>query len=244
MFNNRDVYRNLAVRKGLVSFKVTVQETDLLIHATDNFTSEATQIVQKYRRFIESHIDSFPDFATTLTPWKNRFPAHRIIREMCDAGEKAHVGPMASIAGAIAEYTGKELSHLSNEIIVENGGDIYLNIKGDLTMGIYAGASPLSMKLGLEFNNINKPFSVCTSSGTVGHSLSLGRSDAVCVIADSALLADAAATSIGNHVKSDIDLNTAINFGQTINGVKGIVVIVKDKIGMWGEINIVKLKNS
>ena len=244
MFKNRDIYRNIATRKGLTAFKVTVKETDLMIHASRDFSKEAKDIVLKYRQYIESHIASFPDFATTLVPWDNRFPAHQIIREMCDAGKKAGVGPMASIAGAVAEYTGRELSQLSDQVIVENGGDIYLNIKGDLTMGIYAGQSPLSMKLGLKLENIQKPFSVCTSSGTIGHSLSMGTSDAVCVVSDSTLLADAAATSIGNHVKSENDINDAINFGQTINGVKGIVVIAKDKIGMWGEINIVKLKNS
>lgn len=244
MFENRNIYRKSVDGKGLVSFKVTVKETDLLIHARSNLQKEATEIVLKYRRYIEAYIEMFPEFATTLVPWVNSQPAHEIIRKMCEAGKKADVGPMATIAGAISEYTGKDLLFLSDEVIIENGGDTFIHVKDSITIGIYAGSSPLSMKIGLKFDALEKPFSVCTSSGTIGHSLSLGKSDAVCVVSDSALIADAAATSIGNHVKSDQDINTAIDFGKKIEGVKGIVVISGEKLGMWGNINIVKLKNT
>ncbi len=244
MFENRNTYRKSVDGKGLVSFKVTVKETDLLIHARENLQKKATDIVIKYRRYIEAYIDMFPEFATTLAPWVHKHPAHEIIKKMSEAGKKAEVGPMASIAGAIAEYTGRELLLISDEVIIENGGDTFINVKNSITIGIYAGSSPLSMKIGLKFDALENPFSVCTSSGTIGHSLSLGKSDAVCVVSDSALLADAAATSIGNRVKSDHDINTAIDFGKNIEGVNGIVVVSGEKLGMWGNINIVKLKNT
>ena len=244
MFENRNTYRKSVDGKGLVSFKVTVKETDLLIHAQKNLKKEATEIVLKYRGYIEAYIQIFPEFANTLVPWANNHPAHEIIRKMSDAGKKAGVGPMASIAGAIAEYTGRDLLLLSDEVIIENGGDTFIHVKNSITIGIYAGSSPLSMKIGLKFNALEKPFSVCTSSGTIGHSLSLGKSDAVCVISDSALIADAAATSIGNRVKSNQDISTAIDFGKNIEEVNGIVVVSGDKLGMWGDINIVKLKNT
>lgn len=244
MFDNRNIYRKNAGGKGRVSFRVTVKETDLLIHADKNLKKEATGIVLKYRRYIESYIDMFPEFATTLLPWKNDYPAHEIIRKMSDAGIKAGVGPMAAIAGAISEYTGRELMRFSDEVIIENGGDTFINVDDSVTIGIYAGASPLSMKIGLKFDAPSGPFSVCTSSGTIGHSLSLGNSDAVCVVSDSALIADAAATATGNHVKSSRDINSAIGFGKEINGVNGIVIVSGDKLGMWGNINIVKLKNT
>ncbi len=227
-----------------MSFSISVKETDLMIHSRTDLRREATRIVDTYRHFIEAHILSDPAFATALSPLRLHSPAHEIIRKMCDESKKAGVGPMASVAGAIAEFTGKDLKAFSDEVIVENGGDIYIDVKGNLTIGIYAGNSPLSMKLGLKFTSIREPFSVCTSSGTVGHSLSMGTADAVCVVSESSLLADAAATSIGNHVKSDQDINAGIDFGKTIDGVKGIVIITGDKIGMWGEINIVKLKNT
>ncbi len=244
MFQNRNTYRNNVEREGLVSFKVTVKETDLLIHAKTDLSKEAIDIVLKYRKYIEAYIEKFPEFATTLVPWVEKNPTHEIIREMSDAGNKAGVGPMATIAGAIAEYTGKELSLLSDEVIIENGGDTYINVKDSIVIGIYAGDSPLSMKIGLKFDHLGKPFSVCTSSGTIGHSLSFGNTDAVCVVSDSALIADAAATSIGNHAKSENDINNAVNFGKNIPGVNGIAIISGEKLGMWGQIKIVKLKNT
>lgn len=244
MFENRNTYRDSVEGKGLISFRVTVKETDLLIYSKTDLSKEATDIVLKYRRYVEAYIEMFPEFATTLVPWVEKNPAHEIIRRMSDAGEKAGVGPMAAIAGALAEYTGKELSLLSDEVIIENGGDTYINVKDSIVIGIYAGKSPLSMKIGLKFDGLQKPFSVCTSSGTIGHSLSLGNTDAVCVVSDSALIADAAATSIGNQVKSESDINAAVNFGKNIDGVNGIVIISGDKLGMWGKINIVKLKNT
>lgn len=244
MFENRNTYRDSVERKGLVPFRVTVKETDLLIYAKTDLSKEATETVLKFRRYVEAYIEQFPEFATTLVPWPRTGPSHDIIRRMADAGKKAGVGPMAAIAGAVAEFTGRELSLLSDEVVIENGGDIYINVQDSIVIGVYAGDSPLSMKIGLKFDSIEKPFSVCTSSGTIGHSLSLGSSDAVCVVSDSALIADAAATSIGNHVKSEADIDLAIRFGRNIKGVRGIVVISGDKLGMWGEINIVKLKNT
>lgn len=244
MFENRAEYRQLISGKGLTPFNITVRETNLLIHADRDLTEEAMKAVLKYRGFLEAFIQTCPEFATTLAPWETPIPAHEMIRRMCSESAVAGVGPMASVAGAVAEYTGKALREFSKNIIVENGGDIYLDISGEMTVGIFAGTSPLSMKIGLQFQDIRAPFSICTSSGTIGHSLSMGESDAVCVVADSAILADAAATAIGNHVKAGSDLNTAVDFGKNITGVKGIVIIVGSKIGMWGDINIVRLKNT
>jgi hypothetical protein len=148
---------------------------------------------------------------------------------------------MAAVAGAMAEAVGKDLIPLSEEVIVENGGDIFLKIASSVVVGLYAGSSPLSMKIGLRFPPGEKPFSVCTSSGTVGHSLSMGKADAVCVVADSAPLADAAATAIGNRIASWADLEKGIELGKSIEGVSGIVTVAADRIAVWGELEIVPI---
>ena len=98
------------------------------------------------------------------------------------------------------------------------------------------------MSIGLRLDPGESSLSVCTSSGTVGHSLSLGKADAVCVVSDSCPLADAAATSIGNRVKSKAHIESAIDFGKNIQGVNGIVVIMGLEIGMWGELEVVPIK--
>ena len=149
---------------------------------------------------------------------------------------------MAAVAGAIAEHVGIDLLKYCNEVIVENGGDIFLKLDDPVTVGIFAGRSPLSLRMGLRMETMGKPMSICTSSGTVGHSLSLGNADAVCVVSDSCSLADAAATAIGNRVKSKTQIQNAVDFGKHIEGVKGIVVIIEDEVGMWGDLDVVPLK--
>jgi ApbE superfamily uncharacterized protein (UPF0280 family) len=125
---------------------------------------------------------------------------------------------------------------------VENGGDIFIKTDGPIIISIFAGTSPLSLRVGLRLDCGVKPFGVCTSSGTVGHSLSLGKADAVSVVSESCALADAAATAVGNLVNSKTDIRPALNFGKSITGVEGIVVIIGEDIGMWGELEVVPLK--
>jgi len=241
MYQKRS-YRNLVRRDNLVSFNLTVQETDLLVHAKKNLEKITTDLVLKYRGYIEAYIKTNPEFVKTLKPWNNMGPVPMIVRDMTDAGNAAGVGPMAAVAGAVAEYVGLDLLSQSSEIIIENGGDVFLKTDKAATIGIFAGTSPLSMRIGLRMHSKDKPVSICTSSGTIGHSLSLGKADAVCAVSESGSLADASATAIANRVKSKNDINKAINFGKEIKGVKGIVVIVNDKLGLWGDFDIVRLK--
>jgi len=157
---------------------------------------------------------------------------------MAEAAQTAGVGPMAAIAGAIAECVGRELLEFSPEVIVENGGDIFLKVLHRRTIGIYAGDSPLTGKIGLQIEAKDTPLGVCTSSGTVGHSLSFGRADAVAVLAPSAALADAAATAIGNRVNKPEDIDKALELARGIAGLKGVVIIIGESIGVQGNIKL------
>jgi ApbE superfamily uncharacterized protein (UPF0280 family) len=232
------VYRHWVEGKDLAEFTVTVKETDLYIRAATDLSRKAHRIVQKYRRQLEEYIEQYPDFVKSLKPLPAPAKAPRIILDMLEAGQKAAVGPMAAVAGAVAEYVGRELLEFSPEIIVENGGDIFLKIKRKRVIGIYAGNSPLTGKIGLEIKPEDTPLGICTSSGTVGHSLSYGKADAVVVTAGSAVLADAAATSICNRVKTPDDINTAIEYGRIIDGLRGIIIIIGKNIGVWGDVRL------
>jgi len=241
MYQKRS-YRNIAFVNNFVSFQVAVKETDLFIHSTKNLKLIARELTLRYRGYIETYIKRYPEFETTLHPWKINEPVQNIISDMTQAGEKAGVGPMAAVAGAVAEHVGIGLLEQTDEVIVENGGDLFIKTYNPVTVGIFAGKSPLSMHIGLHVDPGGKQVAICTSSGSVGHSLSLGKADAVCVVSESCSLADAAATSIGNHVMKKADIQKAIDFGKTIEGVKGIAVITDDKMGMWGDVKIVALK--
>jgi uncharacterized protein len=239
--NRDEEYRKFMNRKNLVSFTVMVKETDIAVQADKNLFDEARESVLKFRGYIEAFIQRNPGFATSLVPWNTESPAPLIINEMIKAGNLAGVGPMAAVAGAIAEFVGMDLLAHSKEVVVENGGDVFMKLNEPVTIGIYAGKSPLSMKLGLRLIPGNRPLSICTSSGTVGHSLSFGKSDAVCIISHSCALADAAATAIGNRIKSKTDIRTAVKEAGKINGILGAVAIIDDIIGLWGDLDIIPL---
>jgi ApbE superfamily uncharacterized protein (UPF0280 family) len=234
-------YRSLVSNKRLASFRVAVRETDLLVRADRPLESETRDSVLKQRTPLERYLEEHPEFVRTMVPWPQDPLAPPIVKSMIAAGQKAAVGPMAAVAGAIAEYVGRDLLELSKNVIVENGGDIFIKTDFPLRAGIFAGESPLSGKLAIQIDSPGHPVAVCTSSGTVGHSLSLGRADAAVVISASAALADAAATAVGNKVSSKHDIEAAIGLGKEIEGVLGIVVILDEEIGFWGNVNIVRL---
>lgn len=237
-------YRERVQRKNLSSFQVIVKETDIAVQATSPLDHIARESVLKYRRQIEVFIRQHPDFAVSLSPWGLDAPAPGIVTDMARAGRLAGIGPMAAVAGAIAEFVGNDLLCHSDEVVIENGGDVFLKVNSPATVGIFAGRSPFNMKIGIRFTAIDEPFSICTSSGTIGHSLSFGTADAACAVSRSGTLADAAATAMGNMVKEKGDVAAAIDFGKRIEGVIGIVVIKDDNIGFWGDIKIVPLDTS
>jgi ApbE superfamily uncharacterized protein (UPF0280 family) len=167
-----------------------------------------------------------------------------MVKEMAEAAKKAGVGPMAAVAGAIAEFVGKELLNFSAQIIIENGGDIFIKTSRRRTLGVYAGASPFTGKLALAIEPEQTPSGVCTSSGTVGHSLSFGKADAVIIFSQSTILADAVATATANRVSKPEDIEKGIEFAKSIDAVKGVVIIVGSACGAWGEVELTPLGNT
>jgi ApbE superfamily uncharacterized protein (UPF0280 family) len=160
---------------------------------------------------------------------------------MAEAAAKVNVGPMAAVAGAFAEFVGLDLLKYSPEVIVENGGDIFLKSTKSRLVGVYAGEdSPLTGRVALKIEPLDTPIGVCTSSGTVGHSLSFGKADAVVVLSRSTALADAAATAIGNIVKEETDVQKALDYARSVKGLVGVAVLVNDKMGVWGKINLIR----
>jgi len=231
-------YRHWIEGKDLIPFSVIVKETDLHIRASSNLKRKAHRLVLKYRRQLEDYIERNPTFLTSLKPLPFPADAPQIVKQMSEAAQQAGVGPMAAVAGAIAEFVGNELLAFSPEIIIENGGDIYLKSLKKRVIGVYAGESPLTGKIGLEIDGQDTPLGICTSSGTVGHSLSYGTADAVIVLSHSAVLADASATAIGNLINQPGDMTRGIEFAKGIKGLNGVVIIKGDNVAFWGEIKI------
>ena len=234
-------YRHWIKDGGLISFNVVVAQTDLYIRSQRNVKDKALDSVLKHRGSLETYIKSHPLFLTTLDTYQAESEAPAIVKEMARVSQLTGVGPMAAVAGAIAEAVGRDLLAFSSEIIVENGGDIFLKTSQKRLVGIYAGRSSLTKKIALEIVPEETPLGIGTSSGTVGHSLSLGSADAVIALSSSAALADAAATALGNMVRHADDIPRAIEKARGIEGLRGVVIIVGDKMGVWGRVRIVPL---
>lgn len=240
MYQER-LYRRLAQARDLVGFEVEVEETNLWVQAESDLSTTCREVVVRLRDELESYITAHPEFASSLLPVLPSPFSPSIVQLMVSSSEKAKVGPMAAVAGAIAEMVGKELARLSPELIVENGGDIFLQSKRPRVARIYAGSSPFSQRIGLKVEPQGNPLGICTSAGTVGHSLSLGATDAVAIVADSAALADAVATRVGNKVQKREDISPALEVARSIAGVRGAVVILGENLGAWGELEVVDL---
>ncbi len=240
MYEKR-TYRNLVKTDDLVKFEVVVKETDLLVRAESDLSKETRESVLKYRHQLEMYIAKNPGFQKSLVPFPEDPYAPEIVRQMIQASQQAGVGPMATVAGAMADFVSRDLLKLSNEVIVENGGDIYLASSRERTVGIYAGDSPLSLKIGIVISPDETPLGICTSSGTVGPSLSFGKANAVCILSKSSALADAAATAVGNVVKEKKDISSGLGKAREIDGVLGTLIIVEEKMGVWGRIKLTRL---
>jgi ApbE superfamily uncharacterized protein (UPF0280 family) len=234
-------YRRIFNGDGLVYFNCKVKQSDLCIGAEYNLKKQAEESIKKYRQQVEEYIRKQPVFLHSLEPVKPLPGAPEIINHMCRASAACGVGPMAAIAGAVSFYVAMDLICYTNELVVENGGDIYIVGKRERVVGIYAGQSALTGKIGVKISPDTLPVSICTSSGTVGHSLSFGSADAAVVLSKDACLADAAATAAGNMIRSRNDVEKTLNKLKMIPGITGILIIIGEYVGVWGNIELVSL---
>jgi len=237
-------YRSFACSERWTTFRVQVKSSDLYIRSQDNQALRVQHLVRRLRLELEDHIARQPGFLHSLEPVPRLRKAPPIVQRMYRAAELAQTGPMAAVAGAIAEFVGRDLLSLSEEVIVENGGDTFLGLQEPCTITIFAGKSVFSGKIGLLVQPEQTPLAVCTSSGTVGHSFSSGQADAVTVVSQDTCLADAAATAIANLISAEGDLEAALDWAMGIPGVLGAVLIIKDSLAARGEVELVKTESS
>ncbi|MDA3879097.1 MAG: UPF0280 family protein [Prolixibacteraceae bacterium] len=242
-------YRNLMGQGRFKSFVVGYKDSDLWVGVdSENFSDRMPEFAQnrlvELRKSLESYIYRYPEFATSFKPVEINTDAPDIAIDMCNAGEIAKTGPMAAVAGAFSEYIARAIiSEFSvGEIVVENGGDLFMQLQNEMILSVYAGNSPLSGKVGLKISPYLSPLGVCTSAGTVGPSASFGQADAVVVAARDAAIADAFATAIGNLVKNPEDIDQALKMYKPGLNMKSLLVVCGDKMGIKGEIELSLLR--
>jgi ApbE superfamily uncharacterized protein (UPF0280 family) len=232
-------YQQSIQAEGLVRSHVWVDESDLCILASADVTNLAEDLLREVRADLLAYLQRDERFRLTLDPYEPLFDAPLVAVRMAAAARRFEVGPMAAVAGAIADCVGEQLSQHYPDVVVENGGDIYLRCERQVLMTVYAGErSPFAGKLRFLVQHAGRRMGVCTSSGTVGHSFSKGKADAVCVVAESSADADAAATFFGNQVQSCDDINRVVDSAMQRDGVLGILVAIGDRLGVWGAVEI------
>ena len=215
---------------------IQIKESVLTVLCESHFKKTAFNAVCAARSIIEIYLEQNPDFAGSFLPLSVADDAPELIRKMSMAALAMNVGPMAAVAGTIAEYA---LTALLNagvaEAVVDNGGDIALKVNEPVHIGIYGGKSAVK-NLAFHVGPTQEILSICTSSGTVGHSFSYGKADAAVVLSADASLADAAATALGNRIIIPADLSTAFDFLKEQDGILGALAICQDQVGLFGEL--------
>jgi len=197
--------------------------------------------IRQYRWDIENYIIKDRRFLTALRPLAVELTAADIVKKMSEACRLADVGPMATVAGAIAEFLGRDLLKKGyKEVIIENGGDIFLASRKVRVVGIYTGRLKLWQGLSLRIRPKMTPIGVCTSSGTIGHSLSFGCADSVVILSKNVALADAVATATANRINSKQDVPAALNFSRSVKGILGTAIIFRNNLASWGKIEFVR----
>ena len=222
-------------------FCVKFLESDLWI-GVDSGSYSASMEADTYtmlvdlRRSMDAYLLMDPQYKAALTPYDAGLEAPAILKEMSKVSHKTGIGPMSAVAGAVAQHVAEFLKSQFGvkEVIVENGGDIYAEAHFDMDIAVFAGQSPLSEKIGLHIPATDFPLGICTSSGTVGPSLSLGRADAVMIVCKDVLLADSYATAMANRIRTVNDLEPVIDRIQNIPDILGAIAIKDDRLALCG----------
>ena len=226
-------------------FCVKFLESDLWI-GVDNGSYHASMEDEVYaflvdlRRQMDAYLLMDPQYKASLTPYDAGLEAPAILKEMSRVSRKTGIGPMSAVAGAVALRVADFIKSKFNvkEVIVENGGDIYADANSDMDISVFAGQSPLSERVGLHIPAAAFPCGICTSSGTVGPSLSLGRADAVMIVCRDVLLADSYATAMANRIRTVNDLQPVIDRITDIPDILGAIAVKDDRMAICGQFEL------
>ena len=202
----------------------------------EKFDAVCEEIVRQ-RRILEDYIARFPAFESSLEPIELEGRAPEVARRMARAARLVGVGPMAAVAGAMAQCAAAAgLRAGAAEAVVENGGDIYLRAAAPVIIALHTGTAELADRLAFSLQPGDTPISICSSSGKMGHSMSLGECDLAVAVAKQAALADAAATQAANLVKKVGEVDSALERIADIKGIDGVVIVKNDRIGLAGSL--------
>ena len=232
-------YRERCVpREHERTFQIMVEETDLRVTCAEDLSLPMLELVTELRGQIKAWIRLQPEFRTSLEPVAVPPGAPEIVRRMAAGAESAGVGPFAAVAGTVAHMVAERFAGRSPDLIVENGGDIYIYSRRERIVGLLP--DPAGEAIGVRVLPEDCPVSLCASSAHIGHSLSLGKGDLAVVRATDGALADACATALCNMLREGKDVERAVRRAERMRdmGVQGVFLQCAERIGIWGKMEL------
>ena len=215
---------------------IEIEESILTLICDTSFAADGVEAVKKTRLSIEEAVNQHSEFGGSHQPVDPPENASPVVRQMCAAGHKTGVGPMACVAGVIAHACLEAvLKAGAKEAVVDNGGDIALFICKPVLVGIYTG-SKIFDRFAFQMEPENRIQGICTSSGMIGHSISYGKADAAIVFSNDLALADAAATALGNRIDKAGDLQNCFDFLKPLSQIQGAMAVFKENYAIWGDL--------
>jgi ApbE superfamily uncharacterized protein (UPF0280 family) len=217
-----------------------LKETIVSIFAKERgHIDAAKRSIREQRAYLEDFISADPFFQITLEPYdlgeNDAQDAPEIVRRMIRSSAVFGIGPMSAVAGSIAGFAVRAMmAEGASYAVVDNGGDICILNDQPIVVGIYAGSSPIQ-NLAFEIAARPAPLGICTSSGSVGPSISFGFADAAVAISEDVALADAAATALGNAVTASGPLQECFSAIDR-PGIDGALAVRGEEMGLWKEL--------
>lgn len=236
------------MKNSLYEYGIAIEESQIHVKSdSKEAIYECIKDVRQHREELLRHIQKHPDFPYALKPVEITKHAPRIVERMAESSRMAHVGPMASVAGALADLGLESMLRCGATVaVIENGGEIAAFTETPISVAVVSESLNVSGKIGFYITQEDCPVGIATSSSKTGHAISFGEADSVTVAADDASLADAAATAICNSVVGrdiEVSVQRGLRRSREIRGVRGALIVREDLAGLAGRLPmIIKVK--
>lgn len=225
-------------RTRLTSFKVDIGGLRLHVRARSDLSAEARISALRHWEQLESYVVRHSSFKTSFVPVPVREDAPPLVRAMGEASSAVGVGAMVTLSGALVEALAHDLAAFGRPVVVSTEGDTFVvgNVPGTFMVepAPDPGLGGLAVRVRLP-----GPYAFYCSTGRVRIDPAIGRARAVAVLADHGAVADAVGSAMGSALHRPYDVDRALAVAKQTDGVRGAVVLVQERIGVWGDLEIV-----
>lgn len=224
----------MRLKRKAESFDVRIQDMVLRITAPPDYYEEARASAMGFWEQLQAYGIRNPEFRTSKRPLAEvPEDAPEVVRRMVEIATGVGVGPMFTFPGALTDHVAATLSRFVPELVIVNGGDYYIAARKASKLTVYQrDGQPMSVVIRPE----RCPMGVYTTMGAM--QTPADTADGVVVLADSCILADAAAAAVMAILKRPESFGGALTFLRHLQGVHGGIVIHEERIGVAGSVEI------